>query len=73
MPAGIICKCNMLKCPHLFFRNEKGIAIKVVGHTSHVVHTTDGDIMFVIFGHSPIYGYMNTVQKYNISEYVWDL
>lgn len=37
----------------------------VVGHTAHVI---DG-IMYVIFGHSPVYGYMNTVQEYNICKY----
>ena len=39
--------------------------IAVVGHTAHII----GGIMYVIFGHSPDYGYMNTVQEYNLSEY----
>ena len=36
--------------------------LAVVGHTSHVI----GEVMYVIFGHSPIYGYMNTVQEFNM-------
>ena len=40
--------------------------LKVVGHTAHVI----GDIMYVIFGHSPVYGYLNTVQECNLSEWV---
>ena len=41
-----------------------GEARAVVGHTAHMI---DG-IMYVIFGHSPIYGYMNTVQECNMSK-----
>ena len=37
----------------------------VVGHTAHVI---DG-IMYVVFGHSPVFGYMNTVQEYNICKW----
>ena len=36
--------------------------LAVVGHSAHVVR----GIMYIIFGHSPIYGYMNTVQQCNI-------
>ena len=41
-------------------KNDRAVA--VVGHTAHLI---DG-IMYVIFGHSPIYGYMNTVQECNM-------
>jgi len=34
------------------------------GHTAHVI---DG-VMYVIFGHSAIYGYLNTVQECNLGE-----
>lgn len=34
----------------------------VVGHTAHVV----GNIMYVFFGHSPKYGYVNYVQECNL-------
>ena len=38
------------------------IPVAVSGHTSHLI----GNIMYVIFGHSPIYGYKNRVQEYHI-------
>ncbi|CAH1784738.1 unnamed protein product, partial [Owenia fusiformis] len=34
----------------------------VVGHTAHII----GDVMYVIFGHSPTYGYLNTVLEFNL-------
>ena len=37
----------------------------VVGHTAHLI---DG-IMYVVFGHSALYGYMNTVQECNMCKY----
>ncbi|KAK2177373.1 hypothetical protein NP493_601g02014 [Ridgeia piscesae] len=37
------------------------------GHTAHVI---DG-VMYVIFGHSAIYGYLNTVQECNLANFVW--
>ena len=39
--------------------------IAVVAHTAHIYKGT----MLVIFGHSPDYGYMNTVQECNLGEY----
>ena len=36
----------------------------VVGHTAHVIKNT----IYIIFGHSPIYGYVNNIQEYAISE-----
>ena len=38
--------------------------LRVVGHTAHII----GDIMYVIFGHSPVYGYLNTVQECDLSK-----
>lgn len=40
--------------------------ISVVGHTAHIYNNT----MFVIFGHSPDYGYMNTVQECNLCKFL---
>ena len=34
------------------------------GHTAHVIDNT----MYVIFGHSTVYGYLNTVQECNMGE-----
>lgn len=39
--------------------------LSAVGHTAHVI---DDTAMFVIFGHNPVYGYLNTVQRYDIGE-----
>ena len=39
-----------------------GVALSAVGHTAHII---DG-IMYVIFGHSPVFGYLNTVQECNM-------
>ena len=38
--------------------------LAVVGHTAHVIEGT----MYVFFGHSPEYGYMNTVQLFQIGK-----
>lgn len=39
------------------------------GHTAHVVELANGEpVMLVVFGHSPVYGYVNKVQEYSISE-----
>lgn len=45
--------------------NNPRIQLSVAGHTAHAL----GDIMYVIFGHSPLYGYLNTVQEYNFSKF----
>lgn len=37
----------------------------VVGHTAQVV----GDRMFIFFGHSPVYGFLNTVQCFSFGEF----
>ncbi|XP_071506476.1 attractin-like protein 1 [Diadema antillarum] len=39
------------------------------GHSAHVVD----DVMIVIFGYSPVYGYLNSVQEYNITSGIWSL
>ena len=36
-------------------------AVAVEGHTAHVI----GDIMIVLFGYSPEFGYVDFVQEYN--------
>ena len=38
--------------------------LRVVGHTAHII----GDTLYIIFGHSPVYGYLNTVQECNLSK-----
>ena len=38
----------------------------VAGHTAHVIDGT----MYVIFGRSPVYGYMNLVQECDLSKYL---
>ena len=42
--------------------------IQCVGHASVVVQKGTKNIMLVIFGHSSIYGYLNTVQEYNLGK-----
>ena len=44
---------------------QQNEVIGVVGHTAHVID----DTMYAIFGHSPIYGYMNTVQECLLSKW----
>lgn len=41
--------------------------LKSMGHTANVV----GDRMIVIFGHNPIYGYLNSVQEYDFKRNNW--
>lgn len=38
-----------------------------VGHTAQVV----GSLMFVFFGHSPTYGFLNTVQCFSFGESIF--
>ena len=41
------------------------VARAVVGHTAHVVD----NIMYIFFGHSSIYGYVNSVQECNLGRF----
>ena len=41
--------------------------LATAGHTAHAI----GDGLFIFFGHNPIYGFLNTVQYYNFSEFVY--
>ncbi|XP_015904894.1 attractin-like protein 1 isoform X2 [Parasteatoda tepidariorum] len=43
--------------------------LAAMGHTATVV----GNYMIVIFGHNPVYGYLNTVQHYNFGSNHWEL
>ncbi|UYV73510.1 ATRN [Cordylochernes scorpioides] len=43
--------------------------LEASGHTATLV----GDLMVVVFGHHPTYGYLNTVQHYNFSSGQWEL
>lgn len=46
--------------------------LRSAGHTATLVPghlSRRSDMMVVIFGHSPIYGYLNTVQEYHFGEY----
>lgn len=44
----------------------------VEGHTAHCVQLNSGEtIMLVIFGYSPIYSYVSSVQEYNLRSKVW--
>ncbi|XP_074598114.1 attractin-like protein dsd isoform X2 [Brevipalpus obovatus] len=43
--------------------------LKTIGHTANIVN----DKMIVIFGHSPVYGYLNAVQEYDFSHNSWTL
>ena len=38
----------------------------VAGHTAVVVN----NVMYIIFGHSPLYGYMNKVREVRLGEYL---
>lgn len=42
--------------------------IPCVGHAAVVVQKGKKKIMLVIFGHSSRYGYLNTVQEYNLGK-----
>uniref|UniRef100_A0A4W3I8I9 Attractin like 1 n=1 Tax=Callorhinchus milii TaxID=7868 RepID=A0A4W3I8I9_CALMI len=44
----------------------------VEGHSAHIVEMDSGDvIMIIIFGYSAFYGYINSVQEYNIKTNSW--
>ena len=43
--------------------------INSMGHTAHVVSNR----MIVIFGHSPKYGYLDTVQEYHFFNKEWSI
>lgn len=42
--------------------------IRCVGHASVVVQKGKKNVMLVIFGHSSVYGYLNTVQEYDLGK-----
>ena len=41
-----------------------GHPLPAVGHTAHAINNS----MYIIFGHNPVYGYLNTVQRFDFSE-----
>ncbi|KAJ1213302.1 hypothetical protein NDU88_000940 [Pleurodeles waltl] len=44
----------------------------VVGHSAHIVTLEDGNtVMLVIFGHCPLYGYISSIQEYNLGTNTW--
>ncbi|XP_067909066.1 attractin-like protein 1 isoform X1 [Heterodontus francisci] len=44
----------------------------VEGHSAHIIEMDSGDvIMIIIFGYSALYGYINSVQEYNIKTNTW--
>ncbi|XP_062573722.1 attractin-like protein 1, partial [Saccostrea cucullata] len=45
------------------------IPMGVAGHTAHIVR----GVMYVLFGYSPIYGYQNRIQEYNIANESWSV
>ncbi|XP_011499163.1 PREDICTED: attractin-like protein 1 [Ceratosolen solmsi marchali] len=48
--------------------------LKVAGHTANLIQSHDKkEKMVVIFGHSPQYGYLNTVQEYYFSAREWQV
>ncbi|XP_067009750.1 attractin-like protein 1 isoform X3 [Anabrus simplex] len=49
--------------------------LRSAGHTANLVSGRGGkaDKMVVIFGHSPLYGYLNTVQEYNFGTREWSV
>ncbi|XP_020278926.1 attractin-like protein 1 isoform X2 [Pseudomyrmex gracilis] len=48
--------------------------LKVAGHTATLVQTKNKkEKMVVIFGYSPQYGYLNTVQEYSLSTREWQI
>lgn len=42
------------------------VPMGVAGHTAHIVR----GVMYVLFGYSPIYGYQNRIQEYNLGKLV---
>ncbi|KAJ9584644.1 hypothetical protein L9F63_021006, partial [Diploptera punctata] len=50
--------------------------LRSAGHTATVVTSTSpkkSEQMIVIFGHSPVYGYLNTVQEYHFGTRKWNV
>ncbi|XP_046382799.1 attractin-like protein 1 isoform X2 [Ischnura elegans] len=50
--------------------------LRSAGHTATLVPghlSRRSDMMVVIFGHSPIYGYLNTVQEYHFGTREWNI
>ncbi|MBZ3891410.1 Attractin [Sciurus carolinensis] len=46
----------------------------VVGHSAHIVTLKTGRVvMLVIFGHCPLYGYINNVQEYDLDKNTWSI
>nr|XP_056711187.1 attractin [Euleptes europaea] len=46
----------------------------VVGHSAHIVTKDDGTVvMMVIFGHCSLYGYISSVQEYNLATNTWSI
>uniref|UniRef100_A0A8D2LY14 Attractin n=1 Tax=Varanus komodoensis TaxID=61221 RepID=A0A8D2LY14_VARKO len=46
----------------------------VVGHSAHIVTLDSGSVvMLVIFGHCALYGYISSVQEYNLARNTWSV
>uniref|UniRef100_A0A8D2LY41 Attractin n=1 Tax=Varanus komodoensis TaxID=61221 RepID=A0A8D2LY41_VARKO len=46
----------------------------VVGHSAHIVTLDSGSVvMLVIFGHCALYGYISSVQEYNLGRNTWSV
>lgn len=43
---------------------NRTIPMGVAGHSAHVVK----GVMYILFGYSPLYGYQNRIQEYNIGK-----
>lgn len=60
------CNSTVVMCP---------LPLESAGHTANIVPIFDGTkaqyVMIVIFGHSPVYGFLNTVQEYNFGTREW--
>lgn len=42
----------------------------VVGHSAHIVNPNGaGPVMLVFFGHCPLYGYISSIQQYNLGRW----
>jgi len=44
--------------------SQTGTPLAAVGHSAHCIENS----MFVIFGHHPVYGYLNTIQRYDFGK-----
>lgn len=53
--------------------NEPFLHTQVAGHTATLVQTGKNEKMVVIFGYSPQYGYLNTVQDYLFGTREWQI